>query len=588
MNESRETPTHRAGGTWLAGHRKAIWIGVAIAALLVVVATPAVFIASEQPAFCTSCHEMDPYYAAHAVASHKDVSCVDCHVDPGVLSHVQHKFVALQELADHFTTKPVFPQANVVVPNSRCVACHKSLPKTPTGFDHAVHTVKLDCVKCHADAGHKVSTAALAAAGILNPKALTSVTGDATLKMASTVTTATIAITGDPSRTAGHKETTCIKCHAPGTLQCSQCHTPKHAARGECTTCHSANPSPKAFAFLHPTSTACQDCHKAKHADRGACTKCHAPGTTWAFSHPAGKPDCVQCHNKPAKAHELRSNCSACHDPAVPFAKTTYAHAGSPVCSTCHDRPSGHSGRACQTCHEPGSVWKFSHPSSQTCSTCHNPPANHYGTTCGSCHKSRSTFKGASVNHNLVSSDCANCHRPPANHFGTSCSSCHRPDRKFKQAYVSHKVVNGNCSTCHARPSGHRSGQCLTCHRLKGSSWKFTHPTASSCASCHKAPGGHYGTNCASCHHKPGVTWKGAHPSSTGCGSCHKPPASHYGTNCASCHHKPGVTWAGASFNHPSIPGGQHTYRTWTCAQCHPSGPPAVNCTCHKNGTPGD
>src|SRR4030042_2166499 len=59
---------------------------------------------SVQPAFCDSCHIMEPYYDAWSTSNHKFVSCVDCHYPPGSARNVLwHKFQALSQVAKYVT-----------------------------------------------------------------------------------------------------------------------------------------------------------------------------------------------------------------------------------------------------------------------------------------------------------------------------------------------------------------------------------------------------------------------------------------------------------------------------------------------------
>ncbi|MEE8494597.1 MAG: NapC/NirT family cytochrome c, partial [Nitrospirales bacterium] len=61
---------------------KALIIGAIIAGafLLGGIAVPL----TSAPKFCASCHTIRPSYESWAVSSHKDVTCVDCHVRPGL------------------------------------------------------------------------------------------------------------------------------------------------------------------------------------------------------------------------------------------------------------------------------------------------------------------------------------------------------------------------------------------------------------------------------------------------------------------------------------------------------------------------
>jgi hypothetical protein len=497
------------------GQRRYRWVltGLAIAlGLSALIAIPAVAL-TERPQFCTSCHEMRPYYDAYAVGAHRNVGCVECHVDGGIPARVTHKVAALQEVYTHFTSSPKFPTATVVVPDSRCLSCHKGLAVTRSGFDHKFHVGQLKCEQCHKNAGHTVTPQALAQAGILSAAgrmqlstSTTQVASTATDSVASTVSSSS-AYAPDTDRITGHKLVKCLDCHVVDSFACSNCHTAPHAPRGECATCHRADPSPKAWQFVHPSSATCSDCHTAKHADRGACAMCHAPGATWTFSHPGSKADCVQCHDKPTTAsHADRTRCSSCHQPDVAFASTNRVHKRGDVCLDCHDKPSPkHSTLACATCHKIGVSWTFAHPQRTDCVTCHNQPRAHFGTSCVSCHKVGKEWKAATVDHKLVASRCSSCHTAPASHTG-------------------------------------RGSVCATCHKQTGKSWAFTHASGSNCGACHAAPAKHYGTACGSCHTST-TSFKKAkfsHPSvgmnvnSMACTSCH--PKGYTTHTCAPCH----------------------------------------------------
>ncbi len=487
-----------------------VWILAAVAvSLLALIAVPASFAATDQPGFCATCHEMTPFYTAFDAGPHKGIQCVDCHVDPGLVSRVTHKVASLKEVADHFTTKPSFPLADVSVPDARCVACHRSLPVT-NGFDHAQHTSALACSRCHSDVGHQVTTEALASAGVLNTKAATF--GDSSVRVAENTSASAVLGNVKTDRAANHKAIECTRCHT--TYACSSCHSGPHDSRGPCIVCHRADPSPTPWAFVHPDSTACASCHTPPHPDRGACNQCHKPGTSWVFVHPSQKvrSDCATCHPKPTTGtHALRTKCAACHVPGVPFSQASFTHNGRP-CLQCHDAPGAvnthNPTHVCQTCHKPSASWAFLHPGS---------------------------------------TDCASCHNPPRNHLTGPCSACHKPSEAFKDATVNHSLVGSACQGCHSRPSNHgpdRTGECSACHHDAGVSWAFGHPSSSACSSCHNPPSGHFGADCAGCH-KPTVPFASTtfnHP---------QVPMDIQNLSCTDCH-----------------PNG---YSTYTCAKCHSS-----------------
>ena len=529
---------------WLAGLSKPIKIALAAALAVVVLSAGYVGVAkaTDQPAFCGSaCHEMGPYHEAWAGGAHKGIACVDCHVDPSPVAQLEHKFVALGEVVDHIKGAPNFPLATAPdVPDSRCIRCHENIVVNQVGFSHADHAKRGPCVKCHSDVGHNVTSTALRQAGLLN-----------VAYMHTTEPTQSATPGGGAADIPGHLAVGCSRCHDMATMGCKSCHTPgpNHQNRpADCSICH--QPGAK-FVFTHPQRTDCEACHTPPsnvtppHTWTGTCTQCHlsGPGVDWKFTHPNNN-SCATCHTPPS-THKWTGTCTDCHKagPGKSFAVT---HPTSSACDTCHARPANHRSGACSTCHQnPGVNWKFAHPGSgATCASCHTPPANHSSRSCSTCHKN--TGQSWTFSH-PSSNDCASCHNPPAKH---------------------------------------NAGSCSTCHKLAGQSWKFSHPSAgASCANCHAAPKSHYGSTCQNCHKKPGKSWAFSHPStSSGCTSCHTAPASHYGTNCATCH-TAGTTWANANFNHPAIPRGQHSYKSFACSKCHPSGPPAYYCSCHGNTT---
>ena len=158
-----------------------------------------------------------------------------------------------------------------------------------------------------------------------------------------------------------------------------------------------------------------------------------------------------------------------------------------------------------------------------------------------------------------------------AGHKKVVCQQCH-DQAKMK------------CSQCHQAPHDDR-GECSDCHKT-GEKFVFVHPsTAVDCASCHKKPAKHPATtaSCTTCHSGGGKSWAFVHPKSTKCADCHKAPANHYGTDCTRCH-KTTVPFANATLNHPRT--AEHSYRSFACVKCHPSGYATASCTCHGGRPP--
>ena len=554
--------------------RTAMWATLAL--LVLVGAFAATARATDQSSFCTSCHEMTPYYAAWTEGPHAGVACIECHVDAGTAERMAHKVTALGEVVGHFFGDPTFPMGTTEVPDERCLACHDGVIETDLpGFVHADHAEGKACITCHASAGHDVTAEALAEAGVLDPEA-----------QAAKDAREVAVVGGGAANLEGHAPVSCSTCHDMAATGCASCHEPGHEPRDPSTTC----------------------------------TDCHSAATRWAFAHPV-RTDCATCHEAPAE--HFQPECATCHTPGA----FTFTHpAAGTSCTTCHERPAEHRSGACETCHSPGASWVFAHPGADAdCASCHTKPARHYNGTCNACHTPGKPFKSTVFKHPGASANCATCHAAPAKHYPGSCNACHSPGTAFRSAVFQHPGASATCTSCHSAPSGHRGGSCTTCHR-PAASWAFYHPASTDCASCHGAPAGHYAgacsschsagkpfasavfqhpgasANCASCHgapaghpggacatcHRPAASWAFYHPTSTSCASCHAAPANHYGTACSSCH-TPSVAWRSATFSHPGIRGGEHTYRSFSCTTCHPGGYSSYSCLqCHDSNDPDD
>ena len=84
---------------------------------------------TDQPTFCASCHTIKPSYDSWTRSSHKDVTCVDCHVRPGLSGFMQDKvFAGLEDVAITFFGTPTEPhnlQSHVY--SSVCLGCHRAI-----------------------------------------------------------------------------------------------------------------------------------------------------------------------------------------------------------------------------------------------------------------------------------------------------------------------------------------------------------------------------------------------------------------------------------------------------------------------------
>ena len=126
---------------------------------------------SMSPEFCRSCHIMEPYYQAWRKSAHRDVSCSDCHFEPGLLNTLKGKFEASSQAVKYLTnTYGSKPHAEVQDASCLRDGCHDrsslksaakwEVPRQRGGhvtirFDHTTHLKpdrrgkKLRCVSCH-------------------------------------------------------------------------------------------------------------------------------------------------------------------------------------------------------------------------------------------------------------------------------------------------------------------------------------------------------------------------------------------------------------------------------------------------------
>ncbi len=366
--------------------RSAGWIVLWLAIGLVVLTSTFVVAAlyTDRPEFCSSCHEMVPYYEAWSVGKHSDVACIECHVDRGLPARFAHKLVALGEVRSHFTGDDKFPRPEPPnVPSRRCLRCHPNLPATtPNGFPHGRHARKGTCAGCHPKTGHDVKPASLQAAGVYDPRS----------SSVPTIPVGAIAAVGaGTANVPGHPSVTCSHCHDLAKTGCKRCHTSQHKPRGDCLLCHRAGTSWK---FVHPNGGVdCATCHKrpSGHTDDGDCTRCHnRPGKTWMYTHRPGQ-DCATCHKPPAKHRS--GECDTCHQQAGVNWGFTHPDSGS-NCRPCHQAPAAHYAGNCARCHHRvGASWEFAHPSagehswrSRPCKKCH--PSGTATVSC-TCHGGR-------------------------------------------------------------------------------------------------------------------------------------------------------------------------------------------------------
>ena len=109
--------------------RTTILLVLAVGALLLgAVAVPL----TNHPTFCASCHTIQPSHDSWMKSSHKDVTCVACHVRPGVEGWIHDKaWAGTKDLAIYALGTPTDP-ANLKarVDSNVCLGCHQHILRT--------------------------------------------------------------------------------------------------------------------------------------------------------------------------------------------------------------------------------------------------------------------------------------------------------------------------------------------------------------------------------------------------------------------------------------------------------------------------
>lgn len=103
-----------------------ILLAVALGALaLGAVAIPI----TNHPTFCASCHTVAPSYESWAKSSHREVTCVTCHVRPGLEGWLHDKaWAGTKDVAIYLFGSPTDPHnLQAKIDSSVCLGCHRDI-----------------------------------------------------------------------------------------------------------------------------------------------------------------------------------------------------------------------------------------------------------------------------------------------------------------------------------------------------------------------------------------------------------------------------------------------------------------------------
>ena len=316
---------------------------------------------SMQPDFCRSCHIMEPYYQAWHNSTHKNVSCPECHFEPGLANTLKGKWQASAQ-AVKYITETYGSKPHAEIHDSSCMrsGCHEKrvlegkvnweVPtdrggKVTIRFDHTPHInetrrgKKLKCVSCHSQivqGQHLVVT--LDTCFLCHMKGVQHGRNDQTLGGCKSCHT-------EPKEQI--RLATGLFNHADYTnrgVTCENCHS--EVVRGDgsvprqvCWTCHNQTHQVSRYgetAFLHETHVTkhkveCSNCHmhiehnlkpgtKEQHFahgghlgnNPGSCGNCHTqthlgPDSLYAGAGGRGVSD------MPSPMYRAQVDCIACH-----------------------------------------------------------------------------------------------------------------------------------------------------------------------------------------------------------------------------------------------------------------------------------
>ncbi len=315
------------------------------------------------PEFCKSCHIMQPEYATWQASSHSQISCVECHVDSGLVNEMKHKVVATKELYMYVTKTYELPiRMTEDIPDNRCLKCHSTKrPVSPSYqglyIPHDKHNkAGVGCIKCHSGVAHgKITEQGLTMGGNFNSW----------------------------TKAAGYKVMT-AKNTSPRMDLCMDCHG-RRGVSVSCETCHGGdNMKPETHREVS---------FKTKHGQLAKkniqyCNTCHAyikaPGVTSvdmpqqedAVAKYLDSLDAGAEANSYANYAKTNEYCVACHkkrpfthDDNWPIKHGQVAQKNSESCLICHSPRSDVKGTtqtaACASCHPSihnGIPWRKSHP----------------------------------------------------------------------------------------------------------------------------------------------------------------------------------------------------------------------------------
>lgn len=149
-------------------------LGAVVFGSLCLVVSAAGLEISQSSNFCGSCHSMKQVYASWKVSTHKQMRCVDCHIEPGLAGFLEAKLVlGPRDIYSEIVRRPspaAISTLDLKFRDEQCERCHRGVlninEKAPDDlpepvknvglkYAHQKHkTASVQCIDCHTDAVH--------------------------------------------------------------------------------------------------------------------------------------------------------------------------------------------------------------------------------------------------------------------------------------------------------------------------------------------------------------------------------------------------------------------------------------------------
>lgn len=609
-----------------------VLIPVGILGVILIAVTTVGFVHySSQPGFCNNCHIMQPYYDSWTTSSHREISCIQCHIPPGIRSEAETKIDAANMVVSYFTgTYGTKPWAEVEDASCLRSGCHSerliegTVDYNGVKFDHRPHLgelrrgIQLRCTSCHSQIVQGDHIAVTGTTCFLchfgerqEAKPLAGCTG-CHQDPPRIVTKAGQVV---DHRTYAKNNASCLSCHS------QVIHGEGAVEQSRCFSCHN---EPERLDVLSDQTML----HKVHVADHDvSCTLCHSPIEHKVVELKATMElDCKGCHTgvhrqqqrlfagvgghgakeTPSSMFLARVSCQGCHEKSA----TIRGHdgvklAGEASCLSCHGikyvniLPAWQKDMAAKTAKVRAVV-------DRAAGAVRAMPAGRRATADSLVRLARENLalvevgKGA---HNMEYADrllrasvtlVRDAVRrgglpmpPPSVDLGPpvsqgSCLSCHTGIESRTVQFAGRPfphdahVARGNlqCETCHTPLDAHggtklTAASCATCHHPD------TPPPATTCASCHRG-GGPAGAPADSVRIRGDKRLPHSlHAADASeCTACHTPPGmSAKKLACADCHEDRHTKDGSCLSCHAGGVMAKHEFPKWDhdggCADCH-------------------